>query len=181
MFFYSNKEIQLYLYIKYLISNWAKMMARFLKKSIQTIATFLIIGLILPAFLLPLNHFHPENKHTHPGQLQVHEHEAHFHSEVLEAYAHYLNAHPSDPELDAPFHQTHSTSNHDKDEVDSFAFQDNIFPTKAKFVLKNFDISVPIRFPQSYSSHSIAFEVLTFKPLDLFGPPSSRSPPFFHI
>ena len=156
-------------------------MARFLKKSIQTIATFLIIGLILPAFLLPLNHFHPENKHTHPGQLQVHEHEAHFHTEVLEAYAHFINAHPSDPELDARFHQTHSTSDHDQDEVDSYAFQDKVIPAKAIFVLKNFDIPVPFRIPRSFSSHSFAFEVVTFKPLDLFGPSSSRSPPLLHI
>ena len=156
------------------------MMARFLNKNFKSIATFLIMGLILPAFLFPLNHFHPENKHTHPGQLQVHEHKAHFHFEVLEAYAHYIKAHPSDPELDAPLHQSHSTSDHDKDDGESHAIQKNIVPTKAKFVLKNFDISVPFRILQSFSFHSFAFEVVTFKPLYLFGPPSSRSPPFLH-
>jgi len=156
-------------------------MARFLKKKFRSIATFLIVGVILPAFLFPLSHFHPENKHTHSGQLQAHEHQAHFHFEVLEAFAHNFNAHPVDPELDAPFHTTHSTSGHDKDEVDSYAFQDNVIPVKAKFVTKNFDISVPFRIPQSFSSHSLVFEVLTFEPLYLFGPSSSRSPPLLHI
>jgi len=155
-------------------------MARYLNKNFQSIATFLIIGLILPTLFFPLNHFHPDNKHTHPGQLQVHEHQAHFHSEVLEALAHNLNAHPSDPELDSPFHQSHSTSDHDKDEVASHTFQKNIVPTKAKLVLQNFDIPVSFKIPQSFSFHSFAYEVVTFKPLDLFGPPSSRSPPFLH-
>jgi hypothetical protein len=156
-------------------------MARFLKKNFQFIVALWVIGVILPAFLFPLNHFHPENKHTHPGQLQVHEHEAHFHSEVLEVFAHNLNAHPSDPELDAPFHQSHSTSDHDKDDSESHAFQNNIVPTKAKFVLKNFDIPVSFRISQTFSFHPFAFEVLRFKPQYLFGPPSSRSPPFLHI
>jgi len=40
-------------------------MARFLNKYIQSFATFLFMGLCLPAFLFPLNHFHPENNHTH--------------------------------------------------------------------------------------------------------------------
>lgn len=156
-------------------------MARFLNKYIQNIATFLLLGLILPVFLFPLNHFHPENKHTHSGQLKVHEHEAHFHSEVLEAFAHNLNVHPSDPELDAPFHQTHSTSGHDKDEEGSYDFQKNIAPAKAKLVLQDFDIPVPFRIAQKFSFQSLEFEVLTFKPLYFFGPPSSRSPPFLHI
>ncbi len=156
-------------------------MARFLKKNFQFFVAFLVIGLILPAFLFPLNHFHPENKHTHPGQLQVHEHEAHCHSEVLEVFAHSLNAHPADPELDALFHQTHSTSGHDKDEEGSYAFQKNIVPVKAKFVFQNFDISSPFRIPRSFSSDTFTFAVVTFEPLYLFGPPSSRSPPILHI
>jgi hypothetical protein len=153
------------------------MIARFLKKNFQFIATFLIIGLSLPALLFPLSHFHPESKHTHSGQLQFHEHKAHFHTEVLEAYAHLIKAHPSEPELDAPLHQTHSTSDHEKDDGESHAFQKNIVPAKAKFLIKNFDFPVPFRIPQQLFSYQVAFEVLTFRPLYLFGPPSSRSPP----
>lgn len=156
-------------------------MARLSKKNFQFFVAFLVIGLILPAYLFPLNHFHSENKHTHPGQLQVHEHEAHFHSEVLEVFAHNLNAHPADPELDASFHNTHATSEHDKDEVDSFAFQGNVVPVKAKFALKSFDLSAPFRTPRAFSSDSFTFAVVTFEPLCLFGPPSSRSPPLLHI
>lgn len=153
-------------------------MITLLKRKIQFIATFLV-GLSLPALLFPLHHFHPDNKHTPPGQLHVQEHQAHFHSAVLEAYAHYINAHPSDPELDAPFHQSHSTSGHEQDDAEAYTVQKNVVSTKAKLLAKVFDFSAPLRISRPLFPYQVTLEVLTFKSLEFFGPLSSRSPPSF--
>ncbi|KMP10802.1 hypothetical protein UR09_05185 [Candidatus Nitromaritima sp. SCGC AAA799-A02] len=140
----------------------------------------LVIGLVLPAFLFPLYHFHPENTHTHPGQLQAHEHQAHFHSEVLEAYAH-LFVHPSDPDQDKRFHQTHSSPDHDKDDVDFYKFQKNVPPIKSIFVVKHVDSPVYFEAPIPLFSCRVWFEIPTFKSLEFPGTHSSRSPPFYLI
>lgn len=152
----------------------------FLKRYIQTVSV-LIAALCLPALIFPFHHFHPESSQTLPGQLTVIGHQAHFHSEVLEAYVHLFNAHPSDPQLDGPFHQTHTSSGHENDDADSFAFQKNVIPAKISFVVKHFDISVPFEIPLSVFSRLGVFELLTVIPLNIFGPPSSRSPPVFLI
>ncbi len=151
-----------------------------LKRNIQAVAV-LIIGLSLPALLFPFQHFHPDSKHTLPGQLKVIGHQAHFHSEALEAYLHFFKTHPSDPELDEPFHQSHSTSGHERDNIDSYAFQNNIIPVKISFVLKHFDISVPFEIPQSLFSRLGVLDFLNIIPLNMFWQPSSRSPPSLHI
>jgi len=151
-------------------------MTEFLKnKSLFVVG--LIIGLVLPAFLLPFYHFHPGNSHTHPGQLKVHDHPAHFHSEVLETYAHLINLHPSNPEEDKRFHQTHSSADHDRDDFESLTFQRIIPPTKTNFVLKTFAVSIPTETPQLLFLHPVVFDVSKFTSLNLLGPPSSRSPP----
>ena len=67
----------------------ARKMATYFKKKSHWVVG-LILGLVLPAFLLPFNHFHSEYSHPHPNQVAAYEHPAHFHSEVLEAYAHFL-------------------------------------------------------------------------------------------
>ena len=157
------------------------MMTGFLKRNVR-VGAVLITALSLPALLFPLHHFHPDSrKHVLPGQLNVIGHQAHFHSEALEAYAHFFNAHPSDPALDAPLHQSHSASGHEKDDVESYTFQKDIIPAKNAFVLKYFLISVPMQILQPLLSRPGDFEFAKFIPLNIFGPPSSRSPPAFLI
>lgn len=152
----------------------------FLKRNIQTVSV-LIAALFLPALLFPLHHFHPESAQTLRGQLKVIGHQAHFHSEALEAYAHFFNDHPSDPQLDGPFHRSHSASGHENDDTESYVLQKNSIPVKISFVLKHFDITVPFEIPQSLFSRLGAFEFLSDIPLNIFGPPSSRAPPAFLI
>ncbi len=76
-----------------------------------------LVGL-LNLFFLPFIHFHPDNNHTHPGEFDSHQHKGHFHSHELENIAHWANVHPSDPEADEPLHHSHSSPEHDTDQVE---------------------------------------------------------------
>ncbi|MFQ5453668.1 MAG: hypothetical protein ACE5D6_05725 [Candidatus Zixiibacteriota bacterium] len=154
-------------------------MTEFLKKKFL-FSTGLIIALVLPAFLLPFYHFHPENSHSHPNQVSAHEHQAHFHSEVLEAYAH-LITHPSAPEQDKKSHQTHSSPAHDKDDVYCYQIQKNVPPLKLIFVVKQVDFPVYFEAPIPLFSYPVRLENPTFKSPIIPGTHSSRSPPFYLI
>jgi len=156
-------------------------MATYFKKKSSWVVG-LILGLVLPAFLLPFNHFHSEYSHPHPNQVSAYEHPAHFHSEVLEAYAHFINAHPSDPEQDKKYHQTHSSPNHKKDDVDFFILHSsNIPPLKKIDILKQFDFPVYFETPEVFIPYRVRFEIPTFKLLKTPRIYSSRSPPGISI
>ncbi len=73
---------------------------------------------MLNLFFLPFIHFHPENTHAHPGEIESHHHDGHFHSQELETIAHWANIHPGDPEQDEPLHHSHSSPEHDVDQVE---------------------------------------------------------------
>ena len=137
--------------------------------------------IFLTLLTLPFFHFDPEGRHTHSGELGVHQHEAHFHSEIVEVFIHQLNAHPSDPNLDAPLHQSHSSPDHDKDDVNSYNFHKNIPPIKFNFVVKHVCFTVDFESPDPSFSSPLRFESPAFTPLKFPEIHSSRSPPFYLI
>ncbi|MFQ5451709.1 MAG: hypothetical protein ACE5E9_13860 [Nitrospinaceae bacterium] len=140
-----------------------------------------LVALALPALVFPLFHIHGSDQHRHPGQLFLHVHKAHFHSEFWEAYAHLIHAHSSDPEQDKRFHHSHSSPQHDRDEIDFYTFQKDVPPVKAAFVSKSLDAQVRIEISRSLIGIPAASAVLAFEPRNRPGTLSSRSPPFLII
>ncbi|QPJ61174.1 MAG: hypothetical protein G3M70_04430 [Candidatus Nitronauta litoralis] len=82
-------------------------------------SSFIPLALLgmLNLFFLPFIHFHPGNTHAHPGEFETHHHTGHFHSSELENIALWANIHPGDPEEDEPLHHSHSSPEHDVDQV----------------------------------------------------------------
>lgn len=155
-------------------------MLSFQKKNFRFVAA-LILGLVLPVFLLPLLHFHPENSRNYSNQVNAYEHEAHFHSEVLEAYAHFINGHPTDPEQDKKYHKTHSSPDHDNDDVESYQVQKNVPLIKSILVVKYVDFPVYFEAPKTLISYVDRSETPTFTSLEIPRIHSSRSPPSISI
>ena len=70
----------------------------------------LIVSIIgIQFLLLPFYHFHPDNQHSHPGELPSHQHNAYFHSIELDSIAHLTHSH--DHNSETAHHSQHSESN----------------------------------------------------------------------
>jgi hypothetical protein len=154
-------------------------MLSFPKKNFRFIAV-LILGLVLPAFLCPFYYFLPENSPNQVSQVNVFEQQTHFHSEVLEAYVHFIS-HPSDPEQDKKYHQTHSSRNHVKDYIDFCGVQKNFTPLKSTFIVKTIDCPKYFEVPRVLISYRGKSEIPTFTSLKIPRIQSSRSPPLLSI
>ena len=153
------------------------MFVKFLKR-MPRLTAGLSVALIAPLLLFPFYHFHPDSGLGHPGQLQLHVHQGHSHSGTLESLAHPTRFHLSDPDLDGPFHQSHSLPEHDSNSQEFYTHFTNVPPVKADFASKQLVSFTLFDIPQSPISHPSAVEVLAFEVLNLFSPHSQRSPPF---
>jgi len=128
-------------------------------------------------FFSPFLHFHPNDVHTHNGELQSHQHEGHFHSHELEALAHNWNFHPGNEQEDQGRHHPHSSAEHDADK-----FEINIENAGLKYEY-HVEIFQHIQF--SYYSDTPPFERQDISifiqpdhtPLYLYGTFQERSPP----
>ncbi|MFQ5672765.1 MAG: hypothetical protein ACE5G9_06705 [Nitrospinales bacterium] len=152
------------------------MIAKFIKKT-PTSVRGLFAALIVPFLLFPFYHFHPYSAHGHPGQLQLHVHQGHFHSEVMEGLAHLARFHPSNPNLDEPFHQSHSLPEHDSDDSEFYTHSTNAPPIKFDFASKQLVNFIFFKIPQPPIFYSSMFEVSVPEALNLFGSRSQRAPP----
>ncbi len=135
----------------------------------------IFLGIIIPLFLLPFIHYHPETEHRHDEASDAHKHQGRYHSATLEAYAHLVNGHFSNHELDNHFHHSHSSEDEDENDSEYFALTKNSKSFKQGLVFKeNFShfeysdslVYVPV------SSGSVSFQSRLGRSL-----PPARSPP----
>jgi hypothetical protein len=63
--------------------------------------------------LLPLVHYHPETQHRHDEVADTHQHQGRYHFATLEAYAHLVNGHFLNDELDNHFYPSQSSEDED--------------------------------------------------------------------
>ena len=139
----------------------------------------IFLGIIIPLFLFPFIHYHPETEHRHDEAEDVHQHQGRYHSATLEAYALLVNWHFSNDELDNHFH--HSQSSEDEDENDSeyFVLTKNSKSFKQGLVFKqdssHFEFSNPLVFVP------IGSETISFPSRFRSSPNPSRAPPLLSL
>ena len=108
----------------------------------------IFLGVIIPLFLLPFVHYHPETEHRHDEAENAHQHQGRYHSATLEAYAHLVNGHFLNDELDNNFHQTHSSEDEDENGSKYFVLTKNFKSFKQGLVFKQdsslFEFSNPL-------------------------------------
>ena len=108
----------------------------------------IFLGIIIPLFLLPFVHYHPETEHRHDEAADAHQHQGRYHSTTLETYAHLVNEHFLNDELDNIFHHSHSSE--DEDNSEYFILTKNFKSFKQGLVFKqdssHFELSNPLVF-----------------------------------
>jgi len=141
----------------------------------------ILLGIIIPFFLLPFIHYHPETAHSHSEDADAHQHQGRYHSATLEAYAHLVNGHFSNHELDDHFHHAHSSEEYD--ESDSGFFILAKYSKSIKQGLTFIQVGHPIRLEISNPLIFIltSSETVFFQPRFSGNPHSSRAPPVFLI
>jgi hypothetical protein len=150
-----------------------------LKKKSPVFWKLILLGIAIPLFLLPFIHYHPETAHSHHEGADSHQHEGRYHSATLEAYAHLVNGHFSDRELDDHFHHAHSSEDEDSNDSEYFLLAKNSKSFKQVLVFKQdssfFGISNPgISVP-------VDSETLHFKSRYSRSNYSTRSPPVLFL
>ena len=141
----------------------------------------ILLGIIIPFFLLPFIHYHPETAHSHSEDADAHQHQGRYHSATLEAYAHLVNGHFSNHELDDHFHHAHSSEEYDESDSGFFILAKYSKPFKQGLTFKQ--VGHPIRFEISNPLIFIltSSETTSFQPRFNRNTYSSRSPPAFLI
>ena len=141
----------------------------------------ILLGIIIPFFLLPFIHYHPETAHSHSKDADAHQHQGRYHSATLEAYAHLVNGHFSNQELDNHFHHSHSSEENDENDSAFFVLAKYSKPLKQGLTFQL--VGHPIRFETSnlLVSVSVDSEIISFQSRFSGSPHSSRSPPTFLI
>ena len=141
----------------------------------------ILLGIIIPFFLLPFIHYHPETAHSHSEDADAHQHQGRYHSATLEAYAHLVNGHFSNHELDDHFHHAHSSEEYDESDSGFFILAKYSKPFKQGLAFKQ--VGHPIRFEISNPLVFIltSSETVSFQPRFSRNTYSSRSPPAFLI
>ncbi len=79
-----------------------------------------VFWVIVPLFLLPFIHYHPENVHRHDEHSDFHQHQGRYHSATLEAYAHLVGGYFSSHEQDDHFHHSHSSEEEGENDSEYF-------------------------------------------------------------
>ncbi|MBT6856661.1 MAG: hypothetical protein HN907_08000 [Nitrospina sp.] len=151
-------------------------MIRFCQKNYGLM--FALVCLWAFQFILFPSHYHPETTHSHLEQVEDHQHSGRYHSATLEAYAHLVNGHSPDHELDDDFHHSHSSEENDEGDSSFFIPTKNFKSFKQGLTFKQvghpttrFEISNPLVSAPVDSKN-------TFLQSRFSGSPhSSRSPP----
>jgi hypothetical protein len=138
----------------------------------------ILLGIAIPLFLLPFIHYHPEATHSHDLNGE-HQHEGRYHSATLEAYAHLVNGHFSNNELDNHFHNSHSSEDYDDSDSETFALAKSGKSFKQELVLKQIRHSQPFGISKPLVSASLDSEATFIKLRSNKRSHSSRSPPSF--
>lgn len=135
----------------------------------------IFLAIIIPLFLLPFIHYHPETTHQDDEHASAHKHQGRYHSATLEAYAHLVNGHFSNPELDDHFHHSHSSEEEDANDSDYFILAKNSKSFKQGLVFKQ-DVS---HFELSHALVSVPLgsEPPSFQSRLSRSLPPARSPP----
>lgn len=135
----------------------------------------IFLGIIIPLFLLPFVHYHPETEHRHDEAADAHQHQGRYHSATLEAYAHLVNGHFSNDELDNHFHNSHSSEDEDENDSEYFVLTKNSKFFKQGLVFKqdssHFELSNSLVFVP------IGSETVSLSPRFRSSPNPSRAPP----
>ena len=145
---------------------------------------FVLVCLWAFQFIFFPSHYHPGTTHSHTDQVGDHQHSGRYHSAALEAYAHLVNGHFSNQELDNHFHHSHSSEENDEnDENDSAFFVLAKYSKPLKQGLTFQQVGHPTRFETSnlLVSVSVDSEIISFQSRFSGSPHSSRSPPTFLI
>ena len=150
---------------------------RFNRKNLS-LWKLILLGIVIPLFLLPFIHYHPETTHSPFEQVEAHKHQGRYHSATLEAYAHLVNGHFSNHELDDHFHHSHSSEEYDESDSGFFILAKYSKPFKQGLTFKQ--VGHPVRFEISNPLVSVltGSETISFPLRSSKSPHSSRSPPF---
>ena len=153
---------------------------RFNRKNLS-LRKLILLGIVIPLFLLPFIHYHPETTHSPFEQVEAHKHQGRYHSATLEAYAHLVNGHFSNHELDDHFHHSHSSEEYDESDSGFFILAKYSKPIKQGLTFKQ--VGHPIRFETSNLLVIVPVDSETVSLQSRFSgnPHSSRSPPTFLI
>lgn len=135
----------------------------------------IFLGIIIPLFLLPFVHYHPETEHRHDEAADAHQHQGRYHSATLEAYAHLVNGHFSNDELDNHFHHSHSSEDEDENDSEYFVLTKNSKSFKQGLVFKQ--DSSHFEFSNSLVFVPIGSETVSFQSRFRSSPNPSRAPP----
>ncbi len=136
----------------------------------------IFLGIIIPLSLLPFIHYHPETEHLHDEHIDAHQHQGRYHSATLEAYAHLVNGHFSNSELDDHFHHSHSSQDEGENDSDYFVLAKNSKSFKQGLVFKQ-DSSKHFEFFNPLVFVPIGSETVSFQSRFRRSPNSSRAPP----
>ena len=137
----------------------------------------ILLGVIIPFFVLPFIHYHPETEHSHSEGADVHQHQGRYHYTTLEAYAHLVNGHFSDHDLDDRFHHSNIPEEQDEDDSGFFILAKNSKSFKQGLTFNQFGHASLILIPNTRVAASTGSEPIFFKSRTSESPHSSRSPP----
>ena len=132
-------------------------------------------------FIFFPSHYHPETTHSHTDQVEDHQHSGRYHSAALEAYAHLVNGHFSNPELDDHFHHAHSSEETDESDAGYFVLAKYSKSFKQGLTVKQTGHPIRFEIPNPLVSVLTGSETISFQSRFSGNPHSSRSPPAFRI
>lgn len=134
-----------------------------------------LFGVIVPLFLLPFIHYHPETEHSHDGHADAHKHQGRYHSATLEAYAHLVNGHFSNHELDDHFHHSHSSEEESENDSEFYVLAKTSKSFKQGLVFKQ--NSSYFEFTDSRTTVPVSSELASFQSRLGISLPPALSPP----
>ena len=124
--------------------------------------------------LLPFYHFHPENQHSHSGELPSHQHNAYFHSIELDSIVHLTHSH--DHNSETSHHSQHSENNGGGDQ--KIELNKETLKSKNSFrVLKVFSIFSSLDVPQKFKTYYPPIKLNDFSNFAFQNQLRERSPP----
>jgi hypothetical protein len=153
---------------------------RFNRKN-SVLRKWILLGIAIPLFLLPFIHYHPETSHSHHELEEAHQHEGRYHSATLEAYAHLVNGHFSDRELDDHFHHSHSSEDYDDSDSGFYTLAKTSKSFKQDLVSKQPVYASSLGYSSIRIFSPTDLETLFFKTLLSRSSHSSRSPPPLYL
>jgi hypothetical protein len=152
-----------------------------LKRKKSGLWNLILLGIVIPLFLLPFIHYHPETNHSHNEHANAHQHEGYYHSATLEAYAHLVSGHFSDRELDDHFHHSHSSEDYNENDSDAFTLAKSLKSVKQDQVFKQIGHFLPVKYSDPLVSFAIISETENLLLQTGSSPHSSRAPPVLFL